>query len=344
LQGEINAIMAKVFISYSSQDAAFADQVYTALEEAGHQIWMDRESLRGGEAWLEVIQNNILWADTMVVVWSANAVASRWVLDELTFAHATGKQIIPLQIDDTDPSRNIIINARQVIDARGQLELALRRLEIALTQGYVPANPPDDTLSRAAARRARASRPMLIVTSLVLLALVVVALIAFARPDDEPLTVTTLTVPGSPPATTQSATQTAPAASPTPDRFGLETLNQWRADHQMEPLANNATLGLIADRHMRDLRSRPLFESWNEYRDAEGRDVAQMAAEAAYNGQVEMVVKITDEPLTIDELLDEMNRRGGEEVHTAYSEGGLAWVRALATGKYYYVLVLGEPG
>ncbi len=125
--------MAKIFISYSTKDAKFADRLYEFLDESGHKVWLDREELKGGQRWLKEIEKHILWADALIVLWSENASDSRWVGDEIQFARSNGKHIIPLRIDDIDPASHILVNALQIIDARGRkFNQALEEVNVAL--------------------------------------------------------------------------------------------------------------------------------------------------------------------------------------------------------------------
>lgn len=342
--------MAKIFISYSSQDRPFAIPLYSALEDAGHDVWMDQENLEGGDAWLEMIQTNILWADSVVVVWSASALESRWVKAEINFAHSHNKQIIPLQIDETDGSEHIIINSLQVINARiGGLGAVLRKIEIALMSNpevtvKIPPVAAGVTLAEAAAedrpRPPRRSRNIMIVVVIGLVLLV--GMLPVLRPREvEPLA-TTLTVPGSVTAATDPATVTT-TATPTPERITLDLLNQWRQVNDLSPLVLNTTLNTLADRHMRNLRSRPLSVEYDEYLDDAGRNGQTMAMEDGYTGTVLLAVKITDAPAPLADLTSEMLRQGGDSVHTDYSEAGFAWGTSIGSGKFYYVLVLGAP-
>ena len=336
--------MAKIFISYSSQDRNFANPLYSALEDAGHDVWMDQENLEGGDAWLQMIQDNILWADSVVVVWSASALESRWVKAEITFAHSHNKQIIPLQIDETDGSEHIIINSLQVINARtGGLGAVLRKIEIALMSNpevtvKIPPVGANVTLAQAVAdetpRAPRRSRNIMIGVVIVLVLLG--GMLPMLRPNQiEPLA-TTLTVPG-------SVTAATDPASATPERITLDSLNQWRQANQLPPLQNHAALTALADRHMRYLRALPLSVEYDEYVDQAGQDGQTMAAEDGYNGAVVMAVKITDGPAPLAELVAELVSQGGESVHTDFSEAGFASGQSFASGKYYYVLFLGAP-
>ena len=334
-------VMARVFISYSSQDSEIADRVYSRLEAADHEVWMDRAALRGGDSWLPVIQEKILWSDTMVILWSDNALKSRWVLDELTYAHARGKQIIPLQLDHTDGSENLIINARQMIDARGaRLENALEMVANVLSHGYTV---PDETRPRREypAHRPFYRQPLAVLLGGIALVIIAAGLLAALRPV-EPGSIVTLTVSGTTPPTLSPGLTPSPVADLIPAT--LDTLNVWRGENGYAPFARDDTLQSIADLHLADLRSRPLSEPSNEYRDQEGRDAQQMADNAGYGGPAEMFVVISDEPLSLDDMLNEMVKRGGEDIHTRYDEAGFAWVQAIATEKHNYVMVLGTKG
>ncbi len=340
--------MAKIFISYSSQDRPFAIPLYSALEDAGHDVWMDQENLEGGDAWLEMIQTNILWADSVVVVWSASALESRWVKAEINFAHSHNKQIIPLQIDETDGSEHIIINSLQVINARiGGLGAVLRKIEIALMSNpevtvKIPPVGANVTLAQAVEhetpRAPRRSRTIMIGVVIVLVLLV--GMLPMLRPTDQDPVATTLTVPGSVTAATEPATVTASA---TPERITLDSLNQWRQANQLPPLQSNAALTALADQHMRYLRAQPLSVEYDEYVNQAEQDGQTMAAEDGYSGAVLMAVKITDGPAPLAELVGELVSQGGENAHTDFSEAGFASGQSFASGKYYYVLFLGAP-
>ena len=328
--------MAQIFISYSSQDKHFADMLYSALEANGHEVWMDRAQLRGGDAWVQVIQRSILWAETMIVVWSVNALNSRWVRDELTFAHSRGKQIIPVQIDDTDGSEHIIINALQIIDARQMdTEPMIEQVELALIYGLVPSDEPTQH-SRPRRARRRWWFSTAIMGLIVLLALVsVLPLLRPAGPQESVnVTLTTSVV--------------IPSSTPRPGQviepISLESLNVWREQNGYPALSEDPTLDELADSHVSDLRSRPLSEPYNEYRDKFGRSVQEMADERGFGGEVEMFVKITDGPMPLADLLDEIIKRGGLDMHTRYDLVGFDWVASVATGNHYYVLIMGRKG
>lgn len=99
--GKIN-----VFISYSRDDIAFADQLIAALALSGCATTIDRQGIFGGEDWKRRLGNLIRDADTIVIVLSPSSARSpicAWEADE---AVRQGKRIIPIlcrPLDDVLP-------------------------------------------------------------------------------------------------------------------------------------------------------------------------------------------------------------------------------------------------
>lgn len=92
----------RIFLSHSSKDTAFSARLAQELYQAhGYDVWHDIERLNGGDAWWKRIQQELTARFVFLVVLSPDAVASRWVNDEIAIAweqknSATGKRIIPL--------------------------------------------------------------------------------------------------------------------------------------------------------------------------------------------------------------------------------------------------------
>jgi hypothetical protein len=70
--------MADIFLSYSSTDRNRAKIIAKKLEERGWSVWWDRK-IPLGHTFDEVIEKNLAAAKCMLVLWSKNSVASRWV-------------------------------------------------------------------------------------------------------------------------------------------------------------------------------------------------------------------------------------------------------------------------
>jgi hypothetical protein len=83
-QGGLN-----VFISYSRDDLAFADQLRVALQGFGFGVTIDRDDITGGDAWKKRLSDLIRDADTVVFVLSPSSA------DSPTCAW-DGKRILPV--------------------------------------------------------------------------------------------------------------------------------------------------------------------------------------------------------------------------------------------------------
>ncbi len=90
--------MSRIFFSYSRTDKSIVDDLIQRLEAAGHQVWLDRGGIRGGEQWREEIVEAIEGNDAFVLVLSKNSTASDHVRAELDVAKEGRKRIIPIDI------------------------------------------------------------------------------------------------------------------------------------------------------------------------------------------------------------------------------------------------------
>ncbi len=85
-----------IFISYSRDDLAFADQLDVALRLYGFTTTLDRHGIVGGEDWRHRLGLLIREADTIVFVASPSSARSETCTWELEEAVRLGKRIIPL--------------------------------------------------------------------------------------------------------------------------------------------------------------------------------------------------------------------------------------------------------
>jgi TIR domain len=90
------ATKAKVFISYSRKDMAFADRLEAALKARGFSPAIDRSEIYAFEEWWKRIETLITQADTVVFVLSPDSVASEVALKELSFAASLNKRFAPI--------------------------------------------------------------------------------------------------------------------------------------------------------------------------------------------------------------------------------------------------------
>ena len=73
-------LKARIFISYSRKDMAFADKLEVALKARGFEPLIDRTEIYAFEDWWKRIEGLIGRADTVVFVLSPDAVASEVAL------------------------------------------------------------------------------------------------------------------------------------------------------------------------------------------------------------------------------------------------------------------------
>src|SRR5947209_3167123 len=96
-QGSTQQPKAKVFISYSRKDMAFADQLEAALKARDFEALIDRTDIYAFEEWWKRIENLIGRADTVVFVLSPDAVRPGSVaLKEVAFAASLNKRLAPI--------------------------------------------------------------------------------------------------------------------------------------------------------------------------------------------------------------------------------------------------------
>ena len=87
---------AKIFISYSRKNMAFADRLEAALRERGLEPLIDRTEIYAFEDWWKRIQALITQADTVIFVLSPDSVASEICAREVTFASSINKRLAPV--------------------------------------------------------------------------------------------------------------------------------------------------------------------------------------------------------------------------------------------------------
>ncbi len=124
-----------VFISYGREDAALMQQVEKALLDAGLTIWTDRGIAPGSPSWKTAIEQAILDARCIVVLFSPDSSESRWVRAELDYADAQSKPIYPLLVrGDAANAVPFGFTTYQWIDVRdpSRLESGLAQLIAAL--------------------------------------------------------------------------------------------------------------------------------------------------------------------------------------------------------------------
>src|SRR5688572_18462652 len=104
-----------IFLSYARGDQVPAQRLAAALQRAGHALWWDA-LIEGGTHFAKSIDEALVKADAVVVLWSKQSIESDWVRDEA----AQGRdrhRLVPLSLDGTPPPLGF--RQIQVIDVSG---------------------------------------------------------------------------------------------------------------------------------------------------------------------------------------------------------------------------------
>jgi hypothetical protein len=93
------------FISYSSRDEGFATRLHADLQNRGVRCWFAPEDLKIGQKIREALDEPIQLLDRLLLVLSANSIASSWVEKEVETAmereRVQGRLLLfPIRIDD----------------------------------------------------------------------------------------------------------------------------------------------------------------------------------------------------------------------------------------------------
>jgi len=93
------------FISYSSLDREFAEQLYAALQDSRIRCWYAPENLKIGDEFREKIDNAIRLHDKLLIVLSESSIQSPWVKSEVEAAFETEHKqkrtvLFPIRLDD----------------------------------------------------------------------------------------------------------------------------------------------------------------------------------------------------------------------------------------------------
>jgi hypothetical protein len=93
--------MADIFVSYKSLDRRRVAPIIALLESCGWSVWWDTR-IDAGETWDEVIERELRATRCVVVAWSVDSVASRWVREEADEG-LKRRILVPVHIDNIDP-------------------------------------------------------------------------------------------------------------------------------------------------------------------------------------------------------------------------------------------------
>ncbi|MEL6494316.1 MAG: TIR domain-containing protein [Cyanobacteria bacterium J06623_7] len=97
-----NGLMTQVFLAAAAEDKPIKAKICRSLMRKGLTIWTNQTDIRTGTAFQGEINKGIEGADTLVYLISANALRSPYCQQELEYALALNKRIIPLLVEAID--------------------------------------------------------------------------------------------------------------------------------------------------------------------------------------------------------------------------------------------------
>lgn len=109
-----------IFISYSTVDKELAGEIKAKLETAGVKTFLAHEDIEPTTRWQESIKEHLEECDMVLVIITPDSNESEWVQQEIGFAIAKQKTILPLAIS-SDPKG--FLSATQALKLNGKKRL-----------------------------------------------------------------------------------------------------------------------------------------------------------------------------------------------------------------------------
>ncbi|MBV8992647.1 MAG: TIR domain-containing protein [Pseudonocardiales bacterium] len=139
--------MARVFVSYASEDCECAGQLRQWLVGEGHEVFLDRELRDGisvGDEWEQRLHERLRWADAVVCVVTSAYLGSLWCSAEVGIALSRGSRVLPVRAEPgvVHPLLRSLQHADLTVDSAGSraaLFEELRRVDAVGGWGW-----PDD--------------------------------------------------------------------------------------------------------------------------------------------------------------------------------------------------------
>jgi TolB-like protein len=177
-----------VFVSYASQDITVAAALVDALERHGVACWIAPRDVKAGALYADAIVRAISDAKALVLVLSANSVASAHVGKEVERASSKRRPVMALRIDDAalSPALEYFLGESQWVDARAQgMDAAVAKLIAAIREpgrnapGIIAAGAGATSAGTATAATSKSPRfRILLPAGIAVVALALAALLA----------------------------------------------------------------------------------------------------------------------------------------------------------------------
>lgn len=97
----------EIFISYSTEDRAVADDLCAALESSGLSCWIAPRNIEPGSNWSASIMKAIAACRMMVLIFSSKSNESTHVVREILHAVEKRRQVFPIRIEEVIPTEGL---------------------------------------------------------------------------------------------------------------------------------------------------------------------------------------------------------------------------------------------
>lgn len=91
--------MSHIFISYSSSDRQYADQISIQLIKRGFDVWQDHQNIRNGQRWFDELAKAVKASSAVVVIMTPRSEDSVWVGKEIMLAEKANIPIVSLLLE-----------------------------------------------------------------------------------------------------------------------------------------------------------------------------------------------------------------------------------------------------
>lgn len=71
--------MANIFVSHRKSDDHQAEQLATAVRNAGHRVWLDEWNISLGDSIIECMNEGLLGATYVIICYSSSGIDSPWM-------------------------------------------------------------------------------------------------------------------------------------------------------------------------------------------------------------------------------------------------------------------------
>jgi TIR domain len=107
--------LMKLFLSHTTADGALVEIVKTRLVPFGVVVYVAEHDNKAGDHLPSKVETEIVDSDLVVVLLTARGSSSNFVNQEIGFAHAKGKLVIPIVADDAGhPDLGFLVGAEYI--------------------------------------------------------------------------------------------------------------------------------------------------------------------------------------------------------------------------------------